>query len=52
MAQVYQALRMEVNDKLGALRELLTESKEALRTGRKAGGDHLSLAGGQTGQEL
>ena len=33
MAQVYQALRMEVNDELGALRDLLTESREALKPG-------------------
>ncbi|MCW3128163.1 MAG: rsmH [Bacteroidetes bacterium] len=33
MAQVYQALRMEVNDELGALRDLLTESKELLKPG-------------------
>ncbi|MBS1619961.1 MAG: 16S rRNA (cytosine(1402)-N(4))-methyltransferase RsmH [Bacteroidetes bacterium] len=33
MAQVYQALRMEVNDELGALKDVLTESKELLGEG-------------------
>ena len=33
MAQVYQSLRMEVNDELGALQELLTESKELIKPG-------------------
>jgi 16S rRNA (cytosine1402-N4)-methyltransferase len=33
MAQVYQALRMEVNDELGALKDLLTESRELLKPG-------------------
>ena len=33
MAQVYQALRMEVNDELGALKELLTESKDMIKVG-------------------
>lgn len=31
MAQVYQALRMEVNDELGALKDLLTESRELIK---------------------
>ncbi len=31
MAQVYQSLRMEVNDELGALMDLLKESKELVR---------------------
>jgi 16S rRNA (cytosine1402-N4)-methyltransferase len=33
MAQVYQSLRMEVNDELGALQDLLTESKELIKPG-------------------
>ncbi|MGB3617587.1 MAG: 16S rRNA (cytosine(1402)-N(4))-methyltransferase RsmH [Catalinimonas sp.] len=32
-AQVFQALRIEVNDELGALRDLLTESEEVLKPG-------------------
>lgn len=33
LAQVYQALRMEVNDELGALKELLLESGELIKSG-------------------
>jgi 16S rRNA (cytosine1402-N4)-methyltransferase len=33
MAQVYQSLRMEVNDELGALMDLLKESKDIIKTG-------------------
>jgi 16S rRNA (cytosine1402-N4)-methyltransferase len=33
MAQVYQALRMEVNDELGALRDLLSECRELIKDG-------------------
>jgi 16S rRNA (cytosine1402-N4)-methyltransferase len=33
MAQVYQSLRMEVNDELGALMDLLKESKDLIRPG-------------------
>lgn len=32
-AQVFQALRIEVNDELGALKELLMQAPEALKTG-------------------
>jgi 16S rRNA (cytosine1402-N4)-methyltransferase len=32
-SQVYQALRMEVNDEMGALREMLTEGYKVLKTG-------------------
>lgn len=33
LAQVFQALRIEVNDELGALRDLLTQSVQCLKTG-------------------
>ncbi len=33
MACIFQALRMEVNDEMGALREMLTEATELLRPG-------------------
>jgi 16S rRNA (cytosine1402-N4)-methyltransferase len=33
MAQVYQSLRMEVNDELGALMDLLKESKDLIKPG-------------------
>ncbi len=32
-SQVYQALRMEVNDEIGALKEMLTEGYEVLKSG-------------------
>ncbi len=38
LAQVFQALRIEVNDEMGALRELLEQSVEVLREG-----GHLSI---------
>jgi 16S rRNA (cytosine1402-N4)-methyltransferase len=33
LSQVFQALRMEVNDELGALKDFLTESLEMLKPG-------------------
>jgi S-adenosyl-methyltransferase MraW len=36
-AQVFQALRMEVNDEMGALKELLEQSPDVLRTGGRIG---------------
>ncbi len=36
LAQVFQALRVEVNDELGALKELLKQIPDALRTGGRA----------------
>jgi len=35
LAQVFQALRIEVNDELGALKELLTQSEQVLKPGGK-----------------
>lgn len=35
LAQVFQALRIEVNDELGALKDLLTQSQQVLKTGGK-----------------
>lgn len=35
LAQVFQALRIEVNDELGALKDLLTQSSEVLKPGGK-----------------
>lgn len=36
-AQVFQALRMEVNDEMGALKELLEQSPDILKTGGRIG---------------
>lgn len=36
LAQVFQALRIEVNDELGALKELLQQIPDALKTGGRA----------------
>lgn len=36
LAQVFQALRMEVNDEMGALKELLQQLPEVLKTGGRA----------------
>ena len=47
LARVFQALRIEVNDELGALKELLEQSAKVLKTGGETGSYYLSLAGRQ-----
>jgi 16S rRNA (cytosine1402-N4)-methyltransferase len=36
LAQVFQAIRIEVNDELNALKEMLEQTKEVLKTGGRA----------------
>ena len=49
-AQVFQALRIEVNDELGALQELLQQLPAVLKAWRTSSHHHLSFAGRQVGQ--
>ena len=51
-AQVFQALRIAVNDELGALEGLLRASAEVIRLRRPAGGHQLPQPGGPVGEEL
>ena len=51
-AQVFQALRIEVNDELGALKELLQQVPDAPFDRRPRSHHHLSFPGRQARQEL
>ncbi len=52
LAQVFQALRMEVNDELKALEEMLTANGRSIKTGRKISGYFLSFPGRPAGEKL
>jgi 16S rRNA (cytosine1402-N4)-methyltransferase len=45
LAQVFQALRIEVNQELEALKDFLMQSAEVLKSGRQVGSNVLPLAG-------
>ena len=51
-AQVFQALRIEVNDELGALKEMLQQSPDLLETRWQDRGHHISFTGGQDRKEF
>ena len=44
-------MRIEVNQEMEALKEMLLAATEALKTGRKAGSNHLSFIGRPYGKE-
>ena len=43
LAKVFQALRIEVNQEMEALKEMLYAATKALKPGRQTGSNHLSL---------
>ena len=51
-AQVFQALRIEVNEEMKALEDFLHQCGEVMETRWKIGSDVLSFAGRQNGEEL
>ena len=51
LAKVFQALRIEVNREMEALKEMLYAATEALKPGRTAGGNHLSFVGRPHGEK-
>ena len=52
LAQVFQALRIEVNDEMRALKEMLRSTFAGVEAGRTFGGYHVSLLGRSSGKEL
>ncbi len=52
MAKLFQALRIEVNHEMDALKEMLRSATELLETGRQTQRHHLSLAGRQNRKNM
>jgi 16S rRNA (cytosine1402-N4)-methyltransferase len=52
LAKIFQALRIEVNDELGALKEMLMQCAEVLKPGGRLVVICLPFAGGQAGKEF
>lgn len=51
LAKVFQALRIEVNQEMEALKEMLAAATEALKPGGAPCSDHVSLTGRPHGEE-
>ena len=51
LAKVFQALRIEVNQEMEALKEMLLGSHGSIKAGRQTGGNHLSFAGRPHGEK-
>ena len=52
LAQAFQALRIEVNDEMCALKEMLQQTLPGLKARRTFGCNHLPFSGRQAGKEL
>ena len=51
LAKVFQALRIQVNREMEALKEMLIRSHGSIKAGGKASGNHLSFAGRPHGEK-